>query len=135
MTNNKTAVVAVIEKNGEILLGKKRRDANDPLGGDWHLPGGYKEATETDEEALKREMREELGIAIMIKDFLASGWREDQHTLVQWYLCTTDASSSSLTPGDDVVEAQFIPKNQVSAVCSDRARKNWPQEFIDYLNT
>ncbi len=36
----------------------------------WALPGGHVEMTETSEEALKREMKEELGVYIEVKRLL-----------------------------------------------------------------
>jgi ADP-ribose pyrophosphatase YjhB (NUDIX family) len=55
------AAVAVIEDGtGRILLA--RRGAP-PYEGTWDLPGGFLEAGEVPERALRRELREELGAA------------------------------------------------------------------------
>lgn len=63
-------VVAAIKKNGRYLLGK--RPPEGMLGGLWEFPGGKVEAGESHEEALHREMKEELGIRIDILDPLCS---------------------------------------------------------------
>ena len=42
------------------------------LAGLWKFPGGKVEAGETDQEALSRELREELGIEVTVGDFLRS---------------------------------------------------------------
>lgn len=47
-----------------LLIG--RRNENDLLGGLWEFPGGRVEAGESFEEALRRELREELGIQIEV---------------------------------------------------------------------
>ncbi len=52
-----------------------QRHADDMLGGLWELPGGKKEPKETLEEALHRELREELGIRVEI----LSPFMEVQH--------------------------------------------------------
>ncbi|MCX7012723.1 MAG: A/G-specific adenine glycosylase [Candidatus Sumerlaeota bacterium] len=57
-------VVGVIEKNGRYLLGK--RPAHGLLAGLWEFPGGKVEPGEAREEALKRELEEELGVRIAI---------------------------------------------------------------------
>jgi A/G-specific adenine glycosylase len=58
-------VVAVIYKNDRILIDKRKPTGL--LGGLWEFPGGKIENGETLSRALKREVREELGISIRIK--------------------------------------------------------------------
>jgi mutator protein MutT len=53
-------VAAVIERDGRILIGQRRRGDRHPF--KWEFPGGKVEAREEPREALKRELREELGI-------------------------------------------------------------------------
>lgn len=56
------AAVAVIERQGRVLICRRR--ANDSFGGCWEFPGGKRERGESWEACLRRELREELGIAI-----------------------------------------------------------------------
>jgi len=56
-----TNAVILHNKNDEILLVKKKVA---PKIGQWDLPGGFVELGETMEEATKRELKEELGIAV-----------------------------------------------------------------------
>jgi len=53
-------VAAVLELDGKVLIGQRRRDDRHPL--KWEFPGGKVEMGETPREALGRELREELGI-------------------------------------------------------------------------
>src|SRR5947209_787281 len=52
-------VAAFIERDGRVLL--DRRAPGTHLAGRWEFPGGKREAGESDVEALRREMKEELG--------------------------------------------------------------------------
>jgi A/G-specific adenine glycosylase len=56
------AVVAVIERNGKYLI--QKRPSSGLLAGLWEFPGGKREPGETLEEALAREVREELGVEV-----------------------------------------------------------------------
>ncbi len=61
------AVVAgLLKKEGQVLVGQ--RPDNNSLPGQWEFPGGKIEMGETPEEALARELDEELGIQAEIGD-------------------------------------------------------------------
>jgi len=66
---HKNIAVAVIEKDGKYLLGK--RPSEGLLGGLWEFPGGKIEAGESDQAALIRECKEELGVTISVGALLA----------------------------------------------------------------
>ena len=51
---------AILIENGQILI--TRRPPHKPLGGYWEFPGGKLHAGEAPQEALSRELREELAI-------------------------------------------------------------------------
>jgi len=55
-----TVVAALIEFEGRILVGQRRR--NDSFALMWEFPGGKKRPAETPVEALARELHEELGV-------------------------------------------------------------------------
>src|SRR3989338_6900459 len=55
---------AIIEQNGKFLVG--RRKIGKQYGGKWALVGGKFEAGESAEEALRREVKEELDIDVEI---------------------------------------------------------------------
>lgn len=59
-------VAAVIERDGRILIGQRKREGRHAL--KWEFPGGKVEPGETEEEALRRELREELEIEADIGD-------------------------------------------------------------------
>ncbi|HHY58512.1 MAG TPA: NUDIX hydrolase [Chloroflexi bacterium] len=63
----KVAVVALVEANARVLL---IRRAVNPGRGLWALPGGYMDAGELPDAALRREVLEEAGIEIVVGELL-----------------------------------------------------------------
>lgn len=61
------AAVALVIKGRKILLGRR---AAAPYKGTWDLPGGFLEGDEAPEVALRRELKEELGVRIRSARFL-----------------------------------------------------------------
>jgi len=59
-------VAGFLKKDGRILVGQ--RPENHSLAGQWEFPGGKIEPGESPEEALARELNEELGIEAEIGD-------------------------------------------------------------------
>ena len=57
--NPKVCVTAVIIKNERILVLKRNEE---PFKGEWDFAGGYVQKNETPDVALKREIKEELGV-------------------------------------------------------------------------
>lgn len=63
-------VAGVIWKRGRILIGRRKPEGL--LGGLWEFPGGKVEPGETREEALHREVEEEVGIKIGVDQSLVT---------------------------------------------------------------
>lgn len=55
-------VAAAVFRGGRLLLAQRNRPPE--LAGQWELPGGKVEPGESVEEALRRELREELGVDV-----------------------------------------------------------------------
>ncbi len=65
--NPVVGVGAVVLRGEKILLVKREKD---PFKGEWSIPGGKQQISETVEEAVKREIFEETGILIKKLKFL-----------------------------------------------------------------
>lgn len=83
------AACALIDPDGRVLLA--RRPEGKPMAGLWEFPGGKLDPGETPEEALIRELREELGIevsaACLAPFTFASHDAGRFHLLMPLYLC------------------------------------------------
>ncbi len=83
------AACALVRDDDALLIA--RRPAGRPLAGLWEFPGGKVEAGEVPEDALIRELKEELGIDIGQADLapltFASHAYPDFHLLMPVYLC------------------------------------------------
>lgn len=81
---------AIFNEKGEIFITKRGRKAKNERG-KWEIPGGSVEFGETFEHAIKREVREELGIEIQILELLGICDHiipdEKQHWVSPTYIC------------------------------------------------
>jgi 8-oxo-dGTP diphosphatase len=60
----------LIFRGGKVLITQRHPEAH--LGGLWEFPGGKREANETFEEGLARELREELGVEVTVGALIES---------------------------------------------------------------
>jgi 8-oxo-dGTP diphosphatase len=83
------AACVLFDGEGAVLIAK--RPMGRPLAGLWEFPGGKVESGEVPEDALTRELQEELGIAIAKRDLqpltFASHAYPEFHLLMPVYLC------------------------------------------------
>ena len=129
----KIAVTAIIEHNGQVIVGKKIKMDGHFLSGKWHIPGGKLNSGENETDAIVREMQEEAGIKINVVRFLDEFYNEKSDVMVRWYLC--QPLTFDLTPGDDLEEVKFVPKKDVATICDREAVSRWPQKVIEYFES
>ncbi len=131
---NRIIVAALIfSKDGKLLMGTKDPRRGGVYSDCWHLPGGGVEEGETLEQALKREVKEEVGIDISTyKPILISekGSGVSEKTLEngERVLCKMEfnrfridikdklASEIKLRLGDDLVEVKWFSKKELPDV-------------------
>jgi 8-oxo-dGTP diphosphatase len=83
------AAAALIDVEGRVLLAQ--RPAGKTMAGLWEFPGGKIDPGETPEAALIRELAEELGVDVRMRDLapltFASHSYPDFHLLMPLYVC------------------------------------------------
>lgn len=115
--HGKKAVIGIICYQGKVLVGKKRSDSSKFFSGKWHLLGENVEGAESDEVALARGAREEVGLAIRVGAYLGS-FRTPTGKLGNFYECFAD--DDSLTVGSDLEDARWVTKEEARAMCKER---------------
>ena len=102
--------IAVAEER--LLLVRRGRG---PAAGAWSLPGGRVEAGETLAEAVLRELAEETGLEGVCDELV--GWVErmgvDHHFVILDFAVTV-LEPREPKPGDDALEAEWVPLDEVA---------------------
>ena len=73
---------AILEKDGKILIGK-RKPEDELFGGLWEFPGGKIEESETPKECMARELKEELGIEVEVRELITSNKHKYPHGIFE----------------------------------------------------
>ena len=109
----KIEVVAAIIRKGEKIFATQRgygewKDW-------WEFPGGKMEAGETPEEALKREIREELSTEIHVDEFLCTVEYDYPkfHLTMHCYLCSLLTEALHLNEHE---AARWLSKEELNSV-------------------
>ena len=91
-------VAGIIKNNNKILCTQRDASKNEEVSFKWEFPGGKIEADETQEAALKREIKEELNIDINIeKYFMEVNYTYPTFKLkMHTYLCNTQSDNIEL---------------------------------------
>lgn len=89
LKHTEVAVGVLIRSDGALLL--TSRPAGKPCAGYWEFPGGKLEAGETVEQALRRELIEELGICIGAAEVWKVTEHHYPHALVRLHWCKVHA--------------------------------------------
>ena len=98
------AAVALVDADGRVLLA--RRPPGKAMAGLWEFPGGKIGDGETPEQALIRELREELGIdteqSCLAPLAFASHGYEDFHLLMPLYVCRVWSGTATPREGQEL---------------------------------
>lgn len=110
-----TVVAAALLKNGKIFIAKRPAHKTPPLV--WEFPGGKIEAGETMQQALQRELKEELHIDTNIEEFIAKTTHSYNFGNIELNLFW----AKMVNPTDIIIDTEHIETAWVS-----------PQELNNY---
>ena len=114
--NTASAVAAIIEMDGGFLLTVR---AQEPKAGFYDCPGGFVDHGESIEDALMREIREELGIDVVISAFMASFpnryvFRDVVYfTTDAFFICRPAKSSAEIIASDEIRQWEIIRPDRI----------------------
>lgn len=112
--------VGVVEDDGRILIARRPEDKM--LGGLWEFPGGKQEDGESMEEAVRRELREELGIAVGIEGKIDTVPHEYSHLSINLhaYWCHLEDGNPSSREGQNW---EWVPRCELDDYAFPKANK------------
>ena len=106
-------VVAAIIRKGDKIFATQRGYGN--FKDWWEFPGGKMEAGETPENALKREIREELSTEINVDDFLCTVEYDypQFHLTMHCYICSLQTEALHLNEHE---AAKWLSNDELDSV-------------------
>lgn len=109
-------VVAAIRDGHRFLLTKRKSPKNE--WNKWQFPGGELEFGEFIEEALKREIKEELGVEIEVEKFIPKIFeirrkKDNFHGLFFVYLCHLKNNNARVVLNNDASEYGWFSIEQI----------------------
>lgn len=119
----KVRSAAVLVEGDEVLLGRHQ-------GHDFLVPiGGSVEFSEDLRQACRREVQEETGLSVLVKELLHVGelLNSGQHVLDTLFYCQLDSKTKDVSkPGDaTLLEITWLPLDRLNSVRIE------PHEFWD----
>ena len=130
MTEPRVAVGAVIVRDGKMLVIQR---GNEPGAGKWAVPGGMVDPGETMRDALRREIHEEVGLAIEPGGVAWIGELIDgdhHFVLVDFF---AEAADDRIAPDpDEVMDARWVEIRDLTKLplvptMHDLIRTIWPE--------
>jgi 8-oxo-dGTP diphosphatase len=106
------AIVDDLDAPGELLAARRRSPVS--LAGRWEFPGGKVEPGEAPEDALHRELREELGVEVVLGAELpgpdGGAWRlSERYTMRLWRARVVSGTPAPLVEHDAL---RRLPRGQ-----------------------
>lgn len=105
----KDVVVGIVDKDGKILMIKRAKKEGDLV---WAFPGGKVEEGETKEQACIREVYEETGINVKIKQILGERVHPNTNAKMTYFLCNYVNGQIMILDDTEVVDIAYKSKEE-----------------------
>jgi len=122
----------ILNGSGQVLLAKSSKWKNR-----FTLPGGHIELGETIEEALKREIREEVGLEVKPIRFLlmqeaiySEEFYKPKHFIFLDYLCETETADVKVDK-DEIQESVWIDPKKALEMNVDSFTKRTIKKYLE----
>ena len=117
----------IIDNQGRLFLARRGNKAKNERGL-WEFPGGSVELGETLAEALRREMREEFGIEIVVGELLDIVdhilKEEGQHWVSSTYICTIASGEPCIQEPEKSAEIGWFQTDEIPKELTQITRLN-----------
>jgi 8-oxo-dGTP diphosphatase len=123
---NIEVVAAIIIKNNKILCLQRGESKLEYISKKWEFPGGKIEENESFEDALMREIQEELRLKIKVEKLFLTVEHsyQDFHLTMHSYLCETENTELTLT---EHLDFRWLEKENLLAL-------DWAEADIPIVN-
>jgi len=115
---NPAAAVAglIFDKQGRLLVIVRGKE---PARGLWDLPGGFTDPDETAEQALKREIKEELGLEVSSLQYLCSApnvyrYKNIDYTTVDLAFICKVGNINKAKKSDEIADVLFEKPDEIA---------------------
>jgi A/G-specific adenine glycosylase len=119
--------VAVIQKNGKVLIGK--RDEKQMLGGLWEFPGGKQEKNEGLDRTVLREVKEETGLTVKLSKELTVVKHAYSHFKITLHPYLCDYVSGNEVP-QSATELKWVSIQELADYPFPKANKVVLEELL-----
>lgn len=128
--HHQISVAIIMNENNELLIAQRPNEAM--LGGLWEFPGGKQESNESIEDALLREIKEELGVEITILNEFMQLDHAYSHFSIHMtaYLCSLADSTQQPKPKASQ-QIRWIPVEELTNYPFPKANRTLTLALID----